>query len=151
MRAVPPLWRRPAPSKSGRRRHSYLGVLCAPPDWIDARTLTLWVCRMVGSTTLAGWRAFRVSLLPVVTTLDVENYLSPYFATQSIEAMAPKFPNWLGRLHEYGVVTVPLAPGSESAQYIDLFALQASRNPDVRVRGHDVRDTLPKIRPYKGR
>jgi hypothetical protein len=41
--------------------------------------------------------------------------------------------------------------GSESAQYIDLFALQASRNPDVKVRAHDVRDTLPKIRPYKGR
>jgi hypothetical protein len=81
---------------------------------------------------------------------DTENYLSPYFARQSIEAMAPKFPNWLGRLHEYGVVTVPLALGSESAQYIDLFALQASRNPDVKVRAHDVRDTLPKIRPYKG-
>jgi hypothetical protein len=106
---------------------------------------------MVGSSTLAGWGALRVSLLLVVTTLDIENYLSPYFARQSIEAMAPKFPDWPGRFHEYGVDAVPLAVGSESAQFIGLFALQASRNPDVKVRAHDVRDTLPKIRPYKGR
>ena len=34
---------------------------------------------MAGSSTLAGWRALRVSLLLVVTTLDIENYLSPVF------------------------------------------------------------------------
>ena len=95
---------------------------------------------MVGSSTLAGWGAFRFSLLLVVTTLGIENYLGPYFARQSIDAMAPKFPNWLGRLHEYGGDTVPRALGSQSSQYIDLFALQASRNPDVKVRADDVRD-----------
>jgi len=42
---------------------------------------------MAGSSTLACWGALRVSLLLVVTTLDIENYLSAYFA---IETMAPK-------------------------------------------------------------
>ena len=45
---------------------------------------------MAGSSALAGWGALRVSLLLVVTTLDIENYLSPYCSRQSIETMAPK-------------------------------------------------------------
>jgi hypothetical protein len=45
---------------------------------------------------------------------------------------------------------VPLAL-SASEQYLDLFALQASRNPAVRIRAHDARDTLATLRRYKGR
>jgi hypothetical protein len=87
----------------------------------------------------------------MITVQDVARYLSQTHAAQSVEAMAPDFPRWIRRLREYGVDPVPFALGSESARYVDAFALQASRNPDVKVRAHDVRDTLPKIRPYKGR
>jgi hypothetical protein len=86
-----------------------------------------------------------------LTTADVVRYLSQFVARQSIVAMLPDMPRWLRRLQEYGVDAVPLAIGSASASYIDLFALQASREPRAQLMAHDVRDTLPKIRPYKGR
>jgi hypothetical protein len=82
---------------------------------------------------------------------DVERYLGQFLARQSVEAMLPDMPRWLRRLHGYGVETVPLAIGSASGRYIDLFVLQASREPSAQRMAHDVRDTLPMIRPYKGR
>jgi len=87
----------------------------------------------------------------VLTVTDVERYLGQSLARQSVEAMLPDMPRWLRRLHRYGVDTVPLAIGSASARYIDLLALQASRAPSAQRTAHDVRDTLPNIRPYKGR
>ncbi len=82
---------------------------------------------------------------------DVERYLGQFLARQSVEAMLPDMPRWLRRLHNVSVDTVPLAIGSASAAYIDLFVLQASREPSAQRMAHDVRDTLPNIRPYKGR
>lgn len=87
----------------------------------------------------------------MLTTRDIASYLSKYVAAQSIEATAPDFPRWLCQLSAHGVADVPLVLGSASAQYVDLFALQASRNPDVKLRANDARDTLPAVRPYKGR
>jgi hypothetical protein len=87
----------------------------------------------------------------VIEVNDVVAYLSRFMARQSIEAMLPDMPRWIRRLHTYGVDTVPLSLGSASAQYIDLFALQSSSEPSAQRMAHDVRDTLPSIRPYKGR
>ena len=86
-----------------------------------------------------------------LTTRDVVRYLGQYVAAQSIEAMLPDIPRWLRKLEEYGVDAVPLTLGSASASYINLFALQSSSEPSARRMAHDVRDTLPLIRPYKGR
>jgi hypothetical protein len=87
----------------------------------------------------------------VLTVTDIVRYLSQFLAWQSVEAILPDMPRWLRRLHQYGVDSVPLATGSASAAYIDLFVLQASREPNAQRMAHDVRDTLPMIRPYKGR
>lgn len=87
----------------------------------------------------------------MLTNSDIARYLSRYLAAQSIAALAPAFPRWLRQLGRFGVADVPLALGSASAQYVDLFTLQASQEPAVRVRAHDLRDTLPALRPYKGR
>jgi hypothetical protein len=87
----------------------------------------------------------------VLTVTDVERYLSRYLARQSVEAVLPDIPRWLRRLHMYGLDNVPLETGSASACHIDLFLLQASSEPSAQLMAHDVRDTLPHIRPYKGR
>ena len=87
----------------------------------------------------------------MLTVTDIERYLGQFLVRQSVEAMLADTPRWLRRLHRYGVDTVPLAIGSASAAYIDLFVLQASREPSAQRMAHDVRDTLPNIRPYKGR
>lgn len=87
----------------------------------------------------------------MLSVTDVVRYLSQFLTRQSVEAMLPDMPRWLQRLRQYGVDTVPLAIGSASAAYVDLFALQASREPSAQRMAHDVRDTLPMIRPYKGR
>ncbi len=87
----------------------------------------------------------------MLTVTDVVRYLSQFLARRSIEVIRPDLSRWLRRLNEYGVDTVPLAIGSVSAAYIDLFVLQASREPSAQRLAHDVRDTLPIIRPYKGR
>ena len=86
---------------------------------------------------------------PTLTTDDVERYLSQYLAAQSVAALAPDFPRWLGRLAKQGVGEVPLVLGSESARWIDLFVLQASPGRGGK-QAHDVRDTLPALRPYRG-
>jgi hypothetical protein len=57
---------------------------------------------------------------------------------------------WLRRLAKQGVGDVPLTFGSESAQWVGLFVLQASPGRGGE-RAHDLRDTLPALRPYKGR
>lgn len=87
----------------------------------------------------------------ILTITDIERYASQFLARQSIEAILPDMPRWLKRLHEYGVDTVPLQIGSASAQYVDLFILQSSRELSAQRMAHDARDTLPTIRPYKGR
>lgn len=87
----------------------------------------------------------------VISEHDIARYLSQYLAAQSVEAMRPDFPRWIGRLQQYGVENVPLALGSESARYIDLFALQKSKEQGAQRMAHDVRDSLPEIRAYKGR
>lgn len=87
----------------------------------------------------------------MLAVIDLERYLGQFLARQSVEAMLPDMSRWLKRLHKYGVDTVPLAIGSASAAYIDLFVLQASRAPNAERMAHDVRDTLSTIRPYKGR
>jgi hypothetical protein len=87
----------------------------------------------------------------VITERDVAHYLSQLLAAQSIDTVRPDFPRWIRRLGEYGVDSVPLALGSASARYIDLFMLQQSREPSAQRMAHDVRDTLPRIRRYKGR
>lgn len=87
----------------------------------------------------------------MITEDDVERYLSRYLAAQSVEAVRPNLPRWIGRLQQYGVDSVPLTLGSQSAQYVDLFLLQKSEEPSAQRVAHDVRDTLPAIRPYKGR
>jgi hypothetical protein len=46
---------------------------------------------------------------------------------------------------------VPLTLGSESARQIDRMALQVSSSPDAKLLAHGARDTMPEIRPYKGR
>jgi hypothetical protein len=86
---------------------------------------------------------------PTLTTDDIERYLSQYLAAQSVAALAPDFPRWLRRLAKQGVGDVPLVLGSESAQWIDLFVLQASSGRGGK-QAHDMRDTLPALRPYKG-
>lgn len=86
---------------------------------------------------------------PTLTTDDIERYLSQHLAAQSVAALAPDFPRWLRRLAKQGVGDVPLVLGSESAQWIDLFVLQASSGRGGKL-AHDMRDTLPALRPYKG-
>ena len=90
------------------------------------------------------------SLFAMLTADDIASYLSETLAAQSVDAMAPNFPRWLRRLRELGVADVPLTLGTESARRIDLFVLHDSRNPATRQRAHDVRDTMPELRPYKG-
>jgi hypothetical protein len=86
---------------------------------------------------------------PTLTADDIERYLSSHLARQSVEALAPHFPRWLKRLAKQGVGDVPLAAGSASAQWVDLFVLQASPGRGGK-HAHDLRDTLPALRPYKG-
>jgi hypothetical protein len=87
----------------------------------------------------------------VITQRDIEHYLGRYVATQAVGELRPDLPRWIRRLQQYGVASVPLALGSESARYIDLLLLQASEEPSAQGMAHDVRDTLPQIRHYKGR
>ena len=87
----------------------------------------------------------------MITEQDITHYLGQFYAVQSVEAMRPDMPRWIRQLQEHGVETVPLTLGSESARYIDLFALQKSKEPNAQRMAHDVRDTLPETRPYKGR
>lgn len=87
----------------------------------------------------------------MLTQDDIARYLSETRAVQSVEAMRPSFARWLRRLRELGLADVPLTLGSESARRVDLFALQDSVNLAARQRAHDVRDTVPDLRPYKGR
>lgn len=86
----------------------------------------------------------------MITVDDVVRYLSAYIAPQSIEAMRPDMPRWIGRLRELGVDTVPPALGTESARHIDLFVNQASCEPRAQRMAHQIRDTMPQLRPYKG-
>ena len=86
---------------------------------------------------------------PTLTADDVKRYLGHYLAAQSLEALVPNFPRWLRRLAKQGVGDVPLVPGSESARWIDLLVLQASPGRGGK-QAHDMRDTLPALRPYKG-
>jgi len=89
--------------------------------------------------------------VPVLTERDVVAYLSQYGPIP--DRFWPLIPRWLRRLHELGIDTEPLALGSNSARHVDLLALQASKdaNPEAAMRAHDIRDTMPEIRPYKGR
>lgn len=87
----------------------------------------------------------------MVTPDDMERYLSQYGAAQGIDAMRPRFVRWIRHLQALGVGGVPLARGSASALHVDRMALQVSTNRKAKSRGHDVRDTQPAVRPYKGR
>lgn len=87
----------------------------------------------------------------MITKDDVAAYLRQFMPVQSVEAVRPDIPRWLRRLREYGVDTVPLTLGSASARYIDLFLNQASKETSAQLMAHDIRDTMPEIRPYKGR
>jgi hypothetical protein len=87
----------------------------------------------------------------VLTADDVERYLSQYAGAQGIDAMRPRFPRWIRQLETLGVADVPLALGSASARHVDRMALQVSSNRVAKRRAHDVRDTQPEVRAYKGR
>jgi hypothetical protein len=77
-------------------------------------------------------------------------YLRATHAAQSIEAMREDMPRWIDRLRKLGVHTIPLTLGSESARHVDLFANQASRELSAKRMAHQIRDTMPQLRPYKG-
>jgi len=64
--------------------------------------------------------------------------------------MRPDMPRWIDRLRELGADTLPLVLGSESARHVDLFVNQASREPSAKRMAHQIRDTMPEVRPYKG-
>lgn len=89
--------------------------------------------------------------MTVLTPDDIASYLSQYGAAQGIDVMRPRFGRWIRHLRELGVADVLLTLGSASARHVDRMALQVSTNPEAKLRAHDVRDTQPEIRPYKGR
>ena len=87
----------------------------------------------------------------MITPDDIAGYVSQYGAAQGIDAMRDRFPRWIRHLEDLGLAHVPLALGSASARHIDRMALQVSKdNPEARLRAHDIRDTMPELRPYKG-
>src|SRR5262249_15124414 len=92
------------------------------------------------------------SIVTVVTPEEIERYLCATHAAQSMDAMRDDIPRWIRHLEELGVANVPLALGSASARHVDRMALQVSKdNPEAALRAHDIRDTMPELRRYKGR
>jgi hypothetical protein len=87
----------------------------------------------------------------MITEDDIVRYLVQYGAAQSIEAVRPAMPRWIRQLRQLGVDSVPLTLGSASARHIDRFWMQASKEPSAQLAAHDMRDTMPEVRPYKGR
>jgi hypothetical protein len=91
----------------------------------------------------------------VVTPHDIERYLNAHGAQQGIDAMHEDFHRWIRQLRARGLGDVPLTLGSESARHLDQMStdwLAKHRpTPEVRQRSHDIHDTMPALRPYKGR
>jgi hypothetical protein len=86
----------------------------------------------------------------VVKAEEIEHYLLATHTAQSIDAMRNDFPRWSRRLDKLGAGDVPLALGSESAWHVDLWANQASDDPNAQRMAHQQRDTMPHLRSYKG-
>ena len=93
--------------------------------------------------------------MTVVTPDDIERYLRPYGAQQGRDAMHPDYERWARQLGARGLGDVPLMLGSESARHIDQmltdWLAKHRPTPEVRLRAHDIHDTMPTLRPYKGR
>jgi hypothetical protein len=91
----------------------------------------------------------------VITPDDIEQYMKDYGAQQGRDAMRDDFPDWARQLRERGLGDVPLALGSESARWVDHmiseWLVKHRPTKQVRQRAHDIRDTMPELRPYKGR
>lgn len=86
----------------------------------------------------------------MVTSEDLERYLCATHAAQSIEGIRNDFPRWCRRLADLGAGDVALALGSLSAWHVDLWANQASGEASAQYMAHQQRDTMPRLRPYKG-
>jgi hypothetical protein len=60
----------------------------------------------------------------------IADYLRPFLAVQSIEALRPDFSRWVRRLRTKGIHQMPTRPGDPGSNLIDLFVLQAARTGD---------------------
>lgn len=93
--------------------------------------------------------------MTVVTPDDIERYLKAYGAQQGRDAQRDDYERWARQLHARGVSDEPLTPTSESArqllQMVTDWLAKHRPTPEVRLRSHDIRDTMPELRPYKGR
>jgi hypothetical protein len=81
--------------------------------------------------------------------------MNAYGAQQGIDAMHEDFHRWIRQLNARGLGDVPLALGSESARHLDQmitdWLARHRPTPAVRLRSHDIHDTMPQLRSYKGR
>jgi hypothetical protein len=73
-------------------------------------------------------------------------------ATQSIDAIRPRFPRWVRKMNEAGITripTVPCAPDNDprAVNMLNMFILQAAPGGNRTV-AHELRN-LTGIRPYK--
>lgn len=91
----------------------------------------------------------------MVTPEDIEHYLLAYGAQQGRDAMREDYERWARQLRERGLGAVPLTLGSKSAQAVDQMVNQwlvkHRPTPQIRQQAHDIRDTMPELRRFKGR
>jgi hypothetical protein len=93
--------------------------------------------------------------MTVITPDDVEHYLNADGAQQKIDEWRKDFPRWIRQIDARGLAEVPLALGSQSARWLDLMIygrLEKDCPDDPRIReiAHNLRDTFPELRKYKG-
>jgi hypothetical protein len=91
----------------------------------------------------------------VVTADDIERCLWAYGAQQGRDATREDFERWAGQLQKRGLGDVPLTLGSASARAVDQmltdWLVKHRPTPEIRQRSHDMHDTMPELRKYKGR
>ena len=93
--------------------------------------------------------------MSVITPDEIEHYLRPYGGQQGRDAMRPDYERWARQLRARGLGLLPLALGSESARHVDQMVadwlVKHRPTSQMRQRSHDIHDTMPELRPYKGR
>jgi hypothetical protein len=81
--------------------------------------------------------------------------MNAYGAQQGRDAMHEDFHRWIRQLRARGLGDAPLTLGSESARHLDQmitdWLAKHRPTPQIRLRSHDIHDTMPELRHYQGR
>lgn len=81
--------------------------------------------------------------------------MNAHGAQQGIDAIHEDFHRWVRQLNARGLGDVLLTLGNESTRHVDQmntdWLAKHRPTPQVRLRSHDMHDTMPELRPYKGR